>query len=200
MLDEPDQTAVIRGLRDGQRDAWATLYQAYSADIWRYVARLVGASSADVADVVQETFLAAARSAVRFDPDRGTLWSWLTGIAHHQTSLYWRQSARQSRLRTLAEQGAGELRRLLDESGDDSDIWERREMADLVRATLASLSGDYATILAAKYLDDFSLEQISRQSGGSVDATKSRLARARREFKLKFEQMSRDPIPALDGI
>lgn len=198
MLDEPDQQAVIRGLRNGQRDAWTALYDGYSTDVWRYVARLVGESTADVADLVQETFIAAARSARKFDAERGTLWGWLTGIAHHQTSTYWRQINKKARLRELAESGAGELRRWLDDSTGEPELWERRELSDLVRATLASLSSDYAGILAAKYMDGSSLEEIVRQQGGTIESTKSKLARARREFRLKFERMTRDPVPVFD--
>ena len=200
MLDEPDQRAVIRGLRDGQRDAWTALYNGYSTDVWRYVARLIGSSTVDVSDVVQETFLAAARSARQFDPEKGTLWSWLTGIAHHQSAIYWRQINRRSRLFDLAQSGAGQLRRWVDESNGTDEIWNQREMADLVRATLASLSSDYASILAAKYLDEQSLEEIAAQHGGSVDAAKSKLARARREFRSRFERMTREQSIASDGL
>ena len=200
LLDAPDQQAVIRGLRDGQRDAWTALYNGYSTDVWRYVARLIGSSTVDVSDVVQETFLAAARSARQFDPEKGTLWSWLTGIAHHQSAIYWRQINRRSRLFDLAQSGAGQLRRWVDESNGTDEIWNQREMADLVRATLASLSSDYASILAAKYLDEQSLEEIAAQHGGSVDAAKSKLARARREFRSRFERMTREQSIASDGL
>lgn len=198
MLDETDQRTVICGLRAGNREAWTTLYDGYSADLWRYVARLIGESTSDVADVVQETFLAAARSAGQFDTSRGTLWGWLTGIAHHQTSSYWRQIHKTSRLRELTVAGAGQLRRWIDEPATEDNSWEQREMADIVRATLATISPDYATILTAKYLDDCSLEQITMQIGGTVDATKSKLARARREFRTRFERLTRDPNPLFD--
>ena len=46
LLDANDQLAVIRGLREGSRDAWARLYDNYSVDIWRYVARLLGPDAA----------------------------------------------------------------------------------------------------------------------------------------------------------
>jgi len=200
LLDESDQRAVIRGLRDGRRDAWTALYDGYSADVWRYVARLIGSSTVDVADVVQETFLAAARSAQQFDAEKGTLWSWLTGIAHHHASIYWKQIHKRTRLFELVQSGAGELRRWIDEPSDTSDIWIRRELADLVRATLASLSPDYATMLAAKYLDEQSLEVIAAQQGGSVDAVKSKLARARREFRSRFERMTREHSMTTDGL
>ena len=197
MLDEPQQHAVVRGLRAGRRDAWTTLYDGYSADLWRYVGRLVGGSTTDVADVVQETFLAAARTAQRFDAQRGTLWSWLTGIAHHQAAAHWRQTRRTERLRTLAEAGTIDLRQWWDGTESADQIWERQELAELVRGALAELPSDYAALLTAKYLDEQSLDELARTMGNSVEAIKSKLARARREFREKFESLTREPSPTV---
>jgi RNA polymerase sigma-70 factor (ECF subfamily) len=101
-------------------------------------------------------------------------------------------------LHELTVAGAGQLRRWIDDPAAEDDVWEQREMAEIVRATLACISADYAAILTSKYLDDCSLEEITTQIGGTVDATKSKLARARREFRAKFERITRDPNPAFD--
>jgi len=66
-MDEQHEREIARGLREGEADAWRALYDAYAERVWRVVAHLMGANSADVADVVQETFLAAARSASAFE-------------------------------------------------------------------------------------------------------------------------------------
>ena len=193
MLEIDDPSAVIRGLRDGSRDAWSALYDRYSAAVWRYAARLLGPNAAAVADVTQETFLAAARSARGFDPERGVLGSWLTGIAHNQVTLHWRQVSRAERLQKLAESGAVDVRRWLDGHESHTEEWTRRELADLVRGVLAEMSADYAALLAEKYLDERSLEEIARENDSSVEAVKSKLARARREFRTKFENLTREP-------
>lgn len=198
MLDEHDQHVVIRGLREGSREAWSALYRGYSIDVWRYVARLVGPQSADVADVVQETMLAAARSARQFDPSQGTLWSWLAGIAHRQAALAGRRAHRATRVVALAESGAV-LFRSLSETEDATDtIWERRELAELVRWLLAEMSPEYAGLLTGKYLDELTLEELSQQWGGAIEATKSKLARARREFREQFERVTRSSLTAVD--
>ncbi len=197
MLDESDQLAVVRGLRDGSREAWTRLYDGYSVDLWRYVARLLGADGAAVADVVQEAFMAAARSARQFDPSRGTLWAWLTGIAHHRVAIYWRQAERAGRIRKLADVRATEIRRLLDDTEPADESWERRELAELVRGVLAELPADYAGLLTAKYLDERSLAEVAEQFGGSTEAVKSKLARARREFRAKFERSTREPTQTI---
>lgn len=191
MPSDYDEQAVFRNLRDGDRNAWTTLYDRYSEDVWRYVARLIGPDAAAVADVVQEVFLAAARGARRFDPDRGTPWGWLAGIAHHQSAAYWRERGRTARLQALLESGQTDLRRLLDHAEPVDDLLQRRELIDVVRLVLAELPSDYAVLLMAKYQEERTLDELAEQLGGSVDAVKSKLARARREFKSKFEKLSR---------
>jgi len=199
VLDVPDQQAVVHGLRHGDRDAWSALYDGYNVDVWRYVARLVGSETAAVADIVQETFLSAARSARQFDPERGTLWAWLTGIAHHQSSLYWRQISKVQRLKELVETRGDEFRRWLETTEAADESWQRQELAETVRGVLAELPADYSALLVAKYLEERSLDELSLELGGTVDAVKSKLARARREFRSRFELLIREPTPATDG-
>jgi len=187
VLDEPEQAAVVNGLRAGDRTAWSTLYNAYSADVWRYVARLVGPDTTGVADVVQETFLAAARSARQFDPSRGSLWGWLTGIAHHQVSLHWRGAARVQRLKSLLATEGAALNRWLTVMESVEESWSRQELADAVRKILADLPADYAALLTGKYLDDRTLEELACDLGSSSEGVKSKLARARREFRALME-------------
>ncbi len=197
MLDEPQQRAVAGGLRSGCRDSWAKLYDAYSVDVWRYVARLIGSDTAAVADVVQETFIEAARSAASFDESRGALSSWLVGIAHHRVAAHWRQAARVAKFQKLVEQRGDAVLHWLDAAEPAGQPLEREELAELVRATLADLPADYAALLTEKYLDDRELADLSVRTGTSVEAVKSKLARARREFRAKFERLTREPTKSM---
>lgn len=187
MLDFEEQFDIGRRLRNGDRAAWAALYENYSVAVWRLTARLIGSDAAGVADVVQEVFLAAASSARGFDPTLGTLWSWLTGIVHRQVSNYWRKAEHADRWRVLVESGRIDIAGLLECNESPADLEEQREVAVLVRRVLAELSADYAMLLTSKYLDDRSLEEMATETGSSVEATKSKLARARREFRATFE-------------
>ncbi|MGC3972189.1 MAG: sigma-70 family RNA polymerase sigma factor [Pirellulales bacterium] len=160
MLAQDEQTVVARGLRDGDPAAWTALYDGFSVEVWRYVARLLGSDAASVADVVQETFLGAARSARQFDPACGTLAGWLFGIAHRQVALHWRQRGRRQRLQQAAESAAEESRRLLDAADPTAELSDRRELTDMVRSVLAELSADYAALLIGKYLDQRTLADL----------------------------------------
>ncbi len=133
--------------------------------------------------------MAAAGSARRFDPDRGTLWSWLTGIVHRQVSLYWRKVERANRWKSRAENGDIDVARFLEGDESSTVLIDNRELADLVRRVLAEIPADYAVLLTLKYLDERSMEELAQEFGSSVEATKSKLARARREFQSAFEKL-----------
>src|SRR5207248_116660 len=101
------------------------LYDAFAERVWRGVARLLGPNSADVADVVQETMLAAARSARTFDDGKGSLWVWLWGIARMQVALHYRKQQRHDRLKHTGDWLAasnGRLARWLDGSDDSPTV------------------------------------------------------------------------------
>jgi RNA polymerase sigma-70 factor (ECF subfamily) len=186
MPDEQLERRLAQGLRDGRTDAWQALYDAYAERVWRAVARLLGPSSADVADVVQETMLAAARSARTFDPARGSLWLWLAGVARNHAVLHLRKQDRRQRLaKAVAE--SGELLRWLEgKEPSPPGVLASAEMAALVRATLGELPTEYAMILTARYLDGETVTEIALREGASEVAVRSKLARARGAFRAAF--------------
>jgi len=190
LLDEHAQHTVICGLQQGSREAWATLYDNYSLEVWRYAARLLGPDAAAVADVVQESFLEAAASARNFDPTRGSIWSWLTGIVHHRVSAHWRQSAQMTRLRQVAASIWPDAQNSESNGQQCETAIRQREVADSVRVVLSRLPAEYAALLTAKYLDDRSLLDLAGEWSSSVEAIKSKLARARREFRTAFERLA----------
>ena len=193
-MDEQQARDVVRGLREGRADAWRSLYDAFAERVWRGVARLLGPHSADVADVVQETMLAAARSARTFDEAKGSLWTWLWGIARLQVALHFRKQKRHDRLKQAGDWLAasnGRLSRWLDGSdGFPADLLEAAELALFVRATLTELPDEYTRLLTAKYLDGESMKQIADREGSTAMAVRSKLARAREAFRQSFARLT----------
>lgn len=193
-MDDDQARDVGRGLRDGRPDAWRALYDAYAERVWHGVARLLGPGSADVADVVQETMLAAARAARSYDPACGTPWAWLWGIARIQVALHFRAKKRRDRDRRpldWAPAGADRLARWLDGSDPPpTDLLETAELAALVRSALTELPGEYEALLSAKYLDGDSVERIAVRERSTETAVRSKLARARGVFRTAFLRLA----------
>ncbi len=192
-MDDTQARDVARGLRDGQANAWRALYDAFADRVWRDVARLLGPNSADVADVVQETMLAAARSARTYDAAKGSLWVWLWGIARLQVALHFRKQHRHDRLKRAGDWLAasnGRLSRWLDGvDADPTGLLEAAELATIVRATLTNLPAEYESLLTAKYLDGDSIAQIAGREQSTEVAVRSKLARAREAFRRAFARL-----------
>jgi RNA polymerase sigma-70 factor (ECF subfamily) len=202
-MDDTQERRIAQGLREGNPDAWRDLYDAFAERVWRGVARLLGPAASDVADVVQETFIAAAKSARGFDPAKGTLWLWLWGIARMHVALHFRKKDRHDRLtraRDWLAAGNGRLRRWFDgREPSPAEALEASELGELVRATLAELPQEYEDVLTAKYLDGQSVEQLARRDRCTEVAVRSRLARARGAFRDVFAKYTEAPAGRLAG-
>jgi RNA polymerase sigma-70 factor (ECF subfamily) len=172
-------------------DAWIAQYDRYSVRVWRYVARVIGSDSEAVGDAVQETFLAAARAFHQYDPERGTPWAWLSGIAHRQVVLHWRRIGRDR----IDRVGAPVEEAVVDD--EVSARLDQVETAEIVRAVLAAMSAESAAILQGKYCDAQTVAELVEQFGGTTEGIRSKLARARRDFKKRYEKADDEtPAPA----
>ncbi len=145
--------------------------------------------------------MAAARSAENFDPKRGSLQLWLSGIARKHVGNHFRQRCRRRRLREggdLAADVAERLAQWLDGRDPTPPVaLAAAEQARAVRDALAELPTDYRSLLVAKYCDNDSVETIARAKDSSAGAIRSKLARARRAFRDVFTKWSnRDEDPA----
>ena len=193
-MDKNTEREIAQGLQQGDRQAWLRLYEAYAEPVWRNISRLTGGDSSTVADLVQETFLAAARSARNFRPDRGTLWAWLWTIARRQIALYYRKQKPEivlSRARQWWSELDGEKFDWIDAKADmPPDILESQELAALVRCTLRELPPDYQTLLLTKYVDNQPAERIAGKMDCSEVAVRSKLARARKAFRKAFKRIT----------
>jgi RNA polymerase sigma-70 factor (ECF subfamily) len=194
MLDAQQERLIAQGLRDGKIDAWQALYDAYAERVWRGVARLLGTNRGEVADVVQETMMAAARSARSFNPERGSLWQWLWGIAHNHAALHLRKAERRARLAQavawLAASNGAVVGWLEGREPTPMEALASAELAELVRDTLTTLPADYSLLLSARYLDGDTVAAIALRERSTEVAVRSKLARARQAFREAFRKFA----------
>lgn len=183
MTNQASEAEIVEGLRNGAPAAWDALCNRFDQRLWQYVARLIGADQAAVADVFQETMLAVARSGQNLQAD-SKLWPWLVAIAHNQTALFWRRRYRDAGnsdgLDTLPESI----------SADPAVALSQIETVQAVRLMLAEMDSDHVCLLTAKYIDGLSVAEIVENMGGTHESVRSRLARARRNFRERYQRVS----------
>jgi RNA polymerase sigma-70 factor (ECF subfamily) len=192
-MNKDAEQEIAEGLQQGDRQAWLELYEAYAECVWNNVARLMGLDCPAVADVVQETFLAAARSAVNFDPERGSLRIWLHGIARRQIALYYRKHDPKIILARIKKWWAsldGEKIDWINAKEDTPpEVLQARELAAVVRFALIKLPAEHQALLLAKYVAGQSVNKIADDFECSPAAVTSKLARARKMFRTAFGKL-----------
>src|SRR5580700_9404464 len=88
VVSEQEQLPV-REARAGNPEAWAALFKRYQLPLYVYVFELVR-NEQTALDIVQETFIAAARHVGSLREDR-KFGSWMFGIAHQKCAQHWRK-------------------------------------------------------------------------------------------------------------
>jgi RNA polymerase sigma-70 factor (ECF subfamily) len=167
-----------RALRDaavaGDPAAWRALYDSAYDRLAGYV-RWRTAGLTDLADdVIQETWLTAARRIRVFDPASGSFTAWVAGIAANVV----RNQVRARRRRPESLTG--------DEPARVSS--DPREQAERVAAALAALPERSERVLRAKYLDGQPVDAIARAWGETRKAVESLLSRARQAFREAYSK------------
>src|SRR5580692_8164547 len=163
-----DQELLERTLR-GDEDAFAALYRLRQAAVYRFALHMSG-SAAIAEDVTQETFLELLTAGRRYDAARGTLRSFLFGVARNFV------------MRGLARESGRCRDEPLEESADGSDLLgdlTRRETIEQVRCAVLSLPPAYREVVVLCDLGDASYEEAAVALDCPVGTVRSRLSRAR---------------------
>lgn len=179
-------TSLLEGLKDlSDQQAWGEFDRRYRP-IMLAVARRLGLSDADAADVAQETVLHFVRDyrAGRFDPSRGRLRHWIAGIARHRIGDIQRRAALRGELC-----GASAMAELPDEDRVHAaceQAWREAVLKRAVDELRSTLSGEKSlAVLELLFIRQMSAGQVAAELGMTpqdVYVHKSRLARRLREF------------------
>lgn len=124
-------------------------------------------------DVTQEVFLAFMQSLDRFDESRGSVSTYLYGVARNMSRHRLRKEAR---LISDENQIEGPS---LDPDDDPAQLAMRLESAARVRRYIRGLSSRYREVLILCDLEELSYEDAAAALGTRVGTVRSRLHRAR---------------------
>jgi len=164
--------------RAGEPAAWDALFRRYQLPLYVYVFELVRDEQASL-DIVQETFIAAVKHIDGLRED-GKFGSWLFGIAHQKVIQHWRK-----RKEVLFD----EMPESLDDFDDGpDDLLIRREQEAEFMNLLNQLPLPQRSVLLLHFVEDFSLEEISRITETPLGTVKSRLHYAKKSLRILLEE------------
>ena len=166
--------------RAGEPAAWDALFRRYQLPLYVYVYELVRDEQAGL-DLVQETFIAAARhlGGLREDAKFG---SWLFGIAHQKCIQRWRKHSGKEVL-------FDEVPESPDAFGDGpDDLLIRREQEAEFMNLVNQLPLPHRSVLLLHFVEEFSLEEIARITETQLGTVKSRMHYAKKSLRKLLEE------------
>jgi RNA polymerase sigma-70 factor (ECF subfamily) len=162
---------LFRRLAEGDEEAFTLLYRRWQGPIFRFGLRMSGSLTL-AEDVTQEVFMALVSGGGRYDPDRGSLASYLFGVAKNQV----RRRFEKERPYVAIPQGEDEpavgAEHLLEEL-------DRTERVRRVREAVLALPAHYREVVVLFDLQLLSYQETADALGCAVGTVRSRLHRAR---------------------
>ena len=141
--------------------------------LYRFIARRVGTLMAD--DLAADTFATAYRRRATFDPRRGSLRSWLFGIANNLLRNHRRLEHHRLELDTRLRMEAAPY----ETPSHVDDTMSATSLAPRLAAALNRLNDDQREILLLHAWADLSHEEIANALDVAPGTVRSRLSRAR---------------------
>ncbi len=168
-----DETLWVKRARHGDESAFSQLVEAYQRPVFNLCYRMLG-DAVEAEDAAQETFIRAYTRLASYDPSR-KFSSWMLAIASH----YCIDRLRQRRMGLVAWDDLPSGNWLSDMQPKPEEIVLDHETQRQVRELLNELPPEYRAVVALRYWNELSYEEIAETLHTTVPAIKSRLFRAR---------------------
>jgi RNA polymerase sigma-70 factor (ECF subfamily) len=166
---------LVERMASGDRDAFGALFRRHQATVLRFSRQMLGSRDA-AEDVTQDVFIALAQNAARYDASRGSLSTYLYGIARHLVL----QRHKRSRSRHEVEvDGVADEAALVAKSDPVGDIC-RAQLVRELRLAILRLPLHYREVVVLCELNGLSYEEAASIVECPVGTIRSRLSRARR--------------------
>jgi len=183
-LPDADRRLVERFLR-GDAHAFEVLFRKHQSYAFNVAYGLVG-NSDDAADITQEAFLRVHRNMERFRGDASfTTWLYRVVVNLAITELRRRTRSRTLLMEDIAPADAWRS----EEEVDDTPALhlELDEERETVQQVLKHLPADYRAVLVLRHFQQLAYEEMCQVLGLTMSQVKTRLHRARRMFKERYQ-------------
>ncbi len=177
--DADDDRALVSAIIDGSQPAFAQLVQAHQSTCAHVIGRMVGDRD-QVADLLQETFLAVFRQLHRFRFE-SSLRTWVSRVAYTTALQHLRRRRLEAQWMVAVE--VPEELGIGDEGPGPAELSEALQAGRHLGAALERLSAPQRLIVGLHYLEDFDLAEIEQVTGLARGTIKSHLHRARQVLK-----------------
>jgi RNA polymerase sigma-70 factor (ECF subfamily) len=175
-LDASD-SELLQSMLAGEEEALSVLYRRRQGGIYRFALQMCGSKTL-AEDVTQEAFMVLIKDDHTFDPERGSLNSFLMGVARN---LLLRRLQRERFYAPIEEESDDQAiteKSLLTAGGPLDDL-SRIETINSVRTAVLALPERYREVVVLCDLQEMSYVEAADVLSCAVGTVRSRLHRAR---------------------
>lgn len=180
-----DDKRLVKQLLEGDERAFDRFFEENFARLYRFALARLSDDPEAAREVAQVTLTRAIRKLHTYRAE-SALFTWLCAICRNETSEWLRKQARY-RDHVLLTEDYPEIQAAVDSYQAPSDDgpeanFQRIESVRLIQVALDRLPAKYGNVLEWKYVQGYSVKEISVRLEIGQEATQSLLARARRAF------------------
>jgi RNA polymerase sigma-70 factor (ECF subfamily) len=176
-IDAASDAQLVTSIARYSEVALAEVYRRHGRAVYGLARRVLN-DATESEDVTQEVFLRLWREPDRFDPDRGSLRSFLLAQAHGRAVDAVRSSS--SRRRREARDAARTAHAAYDVQHEAWDL----ALADQVARAMSELSDDERRAIELAYFEGQTYREVARSLGQPEGTTKSRIRSGMRRLKV----------------
>ncbi len=173
---------LMQGMAQGDERAFAAFYDATSSMVYGLLLRILG-DPTRAEEVAQDVYMQAWKNAGRFDPERGSAWSWLSVLTRSRALDRGRSET--SYARALSSLETRPLDQPLGTRNERPDA--RVELEDRrarVHEALALLPQEQRELVEIAFLEGRSHAEIATDTGLPLGTVKSRIRSALEKLQL----------------
>jgi RNA polymerase sigma-70 factor, ECF subfamily len=178
-----DEQLLVR-MQDGDEDAFGSIYKRYVSAIKNF-AGYMGIPSGSTEDIAQDVFVTLIHHSSKFDPERGTVISFLFGIARNRILRWLRDHSRE--VLSLPDQQQPEL-----QLQNPLVHYSKEQQITRLRRAVLGLPEHYREVVILCEFQELSYEKAAEALGCAVGTVRSRLHRAREILTRRLQNASED--------
>ena len=166
--------------------AFQIIVERYEKAFLRKARSIVGYRE-DVYDIVQETFTKIYLNAGRFKPVPGASFkSWAYKILINVTFTWYNKLKKENAMMLRLDPDLDDIL----EDPKSGDVLEKEGIKDYVISILADMPDNFAGALKKFFIEEKSQKEIAEEEGISVEAIKTRIHRAKKDFIKRSIEMA----------
>ncbi|MBP7822426.1 MAG: sigma-70 family RNA polymerase sigma factor [Candidatus Moranbacteria bacterium] len=177
----PTDSELLKRHQEGDSDAFPLIMKAYLKPIYHFAFHFTR-EEGSAEDIAQETFIKAWKHLDRFNAEK-KFKTWIFAIAKNTAYDYLKKKRAIPFSSFEDDDGENPIEAIDDEKLLPDSLFEKKEIAATLAQALEQISPPNRAILTLRYLEDFSLEEISEILDEPYNTIKSRHGRALKSLK-----------------